>query len=985
MALQYLLRRFQRLILSAMALAVAATALCVTWVAALQGDHPPTPARLAVLAAAVLAVIGLGLILTRSLFTAAFRRQILAPLDALTRCTGQAEGAATPSAAPIDTLEHLVERCVHAHRALEASNRQLTAANSEMGRQLEQRSAMLKRTKSHLQMQLLEQRRLEAELHEGELRWNTILETAPDAITIAREQDGRFLQVNASFTRLTGLPREQIIGRCDSELGLYANSKQAARLQRRIRDVGDISGFELKLCRRDGTQVDCLVSSRPLSYAGQRCRIAVIKDISARKSAEQEILALNAALEVRVAERTAELELANRRLELAMANAHELARAAQAASQAKSEFLANVSHEIRTPLNGIMGMSQLALETARGSRQREQLEVIQASSRTLLQLVNDLLDFSKIEAGRLELEMIPFAVRDMVEEILDLFGEAMARKRIELVADIHPDLPGRVLGDPLRLRQVITNLAANALKFTERGEVLITVDSQAREGEQAELRFSVHDTGIGIHPRLVDSVFDAFTQADGSTTRKYGGTGLGLAICKRLVNLMGGRIWVESQPGVGSTFHFTTRLRLPAEQPQAPALPEPLRQWRVGVLTDQPALAMATTRLLTHLGVTPVAASELVGSTVAQAPPEAVLVDSMVSNAGWHTLRSTLTEWALRRGTRPPVEIRMHPPGLAEPPGPSAAGSVYAVRKPLTRARLLGALYQAAGLELGPERSAAYGSTPLERPLSSLRVLLVEDNAVNRRVASALLNAAGVTVRSVETGRAALQTIAQERFDAVLMDLHLPDMDGLETTRRIRNVFAPGELPIIALTARTLPEDRMRCLQAGMNDFLLKPVEREMLLATLARHVNALQPTAAATAVEAQGVPSDLSDALPTLDLHLALKRIGGSWDLYRDMLSDYLREHHHFAERLRALVQQADWKQAQRLAHSLKGAAGNIAARDLEQAARELETACGQQNREGVLERLASVENALLQVFMAAEELKRIEQAPRAPASEIS
>ncbi|MDM8548824.1 response regulator [Desulfobacterales bacterium HSG2] len=724
-----------------------------------------------------------------------------------------------------------------------------------------------------------------------------------------------------------------------------------------------------------------------------------------RKRAEESLRELNEELERRVNDRTAQLEDVNRQLEEAIKYAHTMARDAEIASISKSEFLANMSHEIRTPMNGIIGTCDLAFLVGPQRKQREYLNIIRTSARSLLGLINDILDFSKIEAGKLDFENIPFSVREVVEEVCDIFFEKISEKNSELIADIASDVPSQVISDPFRLRQILLNLTSNAFKFTDKGEICIqcSVDSKKIESQETpdnqsltkdnfvELLFCVRDTGIGIESEDQKNLFDAFTQADGSTTRKYGGTGLGLAICKRIVSMMEGDIWVDSESGVGSSFYFTAKFKLlppGAVHSLSPLLTggtektDKLKGIRVLLVEDNASAQLVIGRLLESFGCQPVTAESgeeaLAMYENGEEHFDLILIDFKLPGIDGITASERIKSNMQTKA--PPIIIISGFIREQDIRRAKEAGVDSYLVKPVKQSVLFDTLMEIFGYKTAVRRdqdtlfSDKINGGILSEEFSGIHVLLVEDHPINRRVATEILEMTGISVDTAENGHEAVAAVKKEEYDVVFMDVQMPKMDGFDATKAIRKwekrqkarspkpqLPSDSRLPIIAMTAHAMAGDREKCLGAGMDDYVSKPIDRRKLFASLSKNLRIRNK---AYKTRAKEKPKPESPELPGLDMAEGLERLGGSRSLYLDILGDFCKSQKGFSSEFLGLTEKKDFKSARSEAHGLKGAAGNISAVNLSAAAKNLEDACERENEEQIRAMLPAVEEALAEVI---------------------
>ena len=646
--------------------------------------------------------------------------------------------------------------------------------------------------------------------------------------------------------------------------------------------------------------------------AGDRRWVGVVQDISAQRLNEQ-----------------------------ALRDAKEMA---EQATRMKSDFLANMSHEIRTPMNAIIGMTHLALKTELSPRQQDYLAKISASSQHLLGVINDILDFSKIEAGKLEIEEIPFELEGVLQNVANLIQEKASAKGLELIVHIDREVPEGLLGDPLRLGQILLNFASNAVKFTERGSIEIHVTQQRSEADAHLLRFEVTDTGIGLTPEQQDKLFQSFHQADSSTTRRYGGTGLGLAISRRLAEMMGGEVGVRSTPGQGACFWFTATLKGASLPTRPRMLAGDLQGLPVLVIDDNESALAALAASLTAMG--------LAVDTCADGPGGLTRVQAAARQGRPYGL--VLIDWQMPGWDG--IETAQHLQSIDLPEAPRlvmitafgreeamhaarAAGFAATLIKPVSKSVLFETIASVLGQTSVGMRAAA-GPRPAvdaQGSLTGARILLVEDNELNQEVALGLLADTGATVDVADNGQVALDCLTRARYDLVLMDMQMPVMDGLTATRLIRQRPACRELPIVAMTANAMPSDRERCLDAGMDEHLAKPIDPDELYALLLRRLGRRGPPAAPARPVARSDAPPLPE-IAGLDTAAGLKRVLGKVEAYRALLQKFIGNQQDSDQAIAAALARGDRDEATRLAHTLRGVAGNIGAHELMQRSERLE-----------------------------------------------
>ena len=840
--------------------------------------------------------------------------------------------------------------------------------SSRTNQELLEENFVLKQRIQELEHLESERKRLEkAALANRLIFQQTLIDTIPYPIFF-KDAEGRFVGCNRAYEREFGITRDYMIGKTVLDLD-YLPIDERQRFQeedmRTIREVGRYS-YELPIVYADGQIHMTLYSVDGFTLADGKPGglIGMLVDITERKRMEQELI------EAKIA--------------------------ADEANKAKGDFLANMSHEIRTPMNAVIGMAHLALKTSLTPKQRDYLNKIQASANSLLGIINDILDFSKIEAGKLGMEAVEFDLSATLDNVANVITvKAQEKENLEVLFHLDSRIPNFLVGDPLRLNQILVNLGNNAIKFTEQGEIVLTSKMVERSDEKITLQFSMRDTGIGMTAEQRAKLFQAFSQADTSTSRKYGGTGLGLTISKRLVNMMGGEIWVESEPGKGSTFSFTADFGLGKETVKKRFVSPPdIRGLKVLVVDDNATSRQIFQDILesfsfdVFLAASGKDALEEIERADKDKPFELVIMDwKMPGMDGIECSKRVKSQKSLNKI---PAIILVTAYGREEIMRQAdIIGLEGFLLKPVSPSMLFNAIMQALGKDvqaisrIGKEKENA--SKDL-KAIQGAQVLLVEDNEINQQVAMEILQDAGLKVTVVNNGQEGVDAARKNEYDVILMDIQMPVMDGYTASQEIRNLKSEiRNVPIIAMTAHAMAGDEDKSFKAGMNGHVTKPIDPDQLFSTLKKWI---KPSGKRAEIQQPEIPVEppesdkaaqeekaLPKSLPGFDLIDGLKRLQGNKKLYRKLLLNFATDYKPVANEIRKALDANDFNKAHNLIHDLKGLAGNLAATNLQAAAVNLEKLVkgldeNAPSPEQLNLRFSELENALNQTLGSAQSL---------------
>ncbi|MBF0224000.1 MAG: response regulator [Desulfobacterales bacterium] len=816
------------------------------------------------------------------------------------------------------------------------------------------REELLSRINVHLQL-----KDMALALLESEKKYRDIFNNAVEGI-FQITPEGRFLNVNPAMAKILGYDTvDELIGTVNNiKAQVFADSNQFDDLLLRLEKKESISQYETRFYRKNRTLIWGSLNVRgKLNDNGKINRIeGLLEDISDQKSAEEAMIKAYREIEKRVQERTDDLQKANEHLKKAKEESI-------ATAQAKSEFLANMSHEIRTPMNGVIAAADLAMGLNPDPKMERYLNIIQSSGNSLLGIINDILDFSKIEAGKLVFEMAPFVLNEIFENLATMFGAKIVElnKNVELIIDIQPGMPQTFIGDRTRLQQVLTNFLGNAVKFTEKGYIIVGVkdfekaSNESQVESRVKLQFYVKDTGIGMKKSYLKNLFEPFTQADESTTRKYGGTGLGMTISKKLVEMMGGEIWAESELGKGSTFYFTVDMAFRPDEVLRYQILDKLKNLNVLVIDDCEETCYIIAKYLNALSFnTYIAFSgnegilKLKENQSAMHPIDLVITDWLMPGIdGIETTRYIRKEL---NSTIPIIMMSAFGKADVETEAIQAGVNLY-IAKPANMQTLYNSIMHVFGLDDHLiDKPKTRKTVEIDRNILSNRsILLAEDNLTNQEIATAVLSKADIIVKVVNNGKEAVDALYKNDYDAILMDVQMPEMNGYEAARLIRKDIRFENLPIIAMTAHAMKGDKEKCIDAGMNGYVTKPINQQKLFETLGKFLKDKPPVkfisekeiSIYTSSETKNLKKEIKDYISIIDVNGAMDALGLDEDTFKKILMGFYRNNQSAILKIQQAFQKQDWKELMEFCHSLKGSSANIGAMMLQEASKVVEFAC--------------------------------------------
>jgi len=780
-------------------------------------------------------------------------------------------------------------------------------------------------------------RRADEALEESEIKYRKLFELHSNAILMLDGTTGKIIEANASALRLYGYTRQELSAKTIYELSAEPDKTHGAMEQGQ-------QIVEIRLHRKiDGTVFPVETFNSFFYWKDRRVLMAAIRDITERKQAEENLQDFAQKMELK----NKELDQALLRAEAATSHANEMAAKAELANQAKSEFLANMSHEIRTPMNGVIGMTRLLLDTKLDEEQRQYAETVRSSGESLLDIINDILDFSKIEAGKLEMETLDFSLRDLLEDFAATMAVRAHEKGLRFICAAAPNVPDYLRGDPGLVRQILTNLTGNAVKFTHQGEIAVRASLEQETNSDTVLRFFIKDTGIGIPAEKQDLLFKKFSQIDASATRRYGGTGLGLAISKQLTEMMGGQIGVISEEGTGSEFWFTVRMGKQPVQGRTIDETTDIRGTRVLVVDDNATNREVLIDQFTAWGLRAEATPD--GATALQLlyqarnagdPFRMTFIDMQLPDMDGAMLARIIRADETIKGTRLILLTTLGQRGNASKM--EGVGFDAYINKPARHSELFDCLTTLLGYTTvaRPAQISVLQQTASKLRQGPTRILLAEDNITNQQVALGILGKMGLRADTVANGEEAVKALEKTPYDLVLMDVQMPEMNGFEATKQIRSrqsAVANHEVPIIAMTAHAVQGYRERCLEAGMNDYITKPIDPQVLSEALDKWLS--KETAPVSSQETAFV-STLDPEIPVFDMAGMMVRLEHDKELARLVANGFLEDMPRQIEALRGCLEAGDTAGAKLRAHTIKGAAANVGGECLRQIAYDIENA---------------------------------------------